>query len=189
MDETEFPLHPILDVPPQLIAEAAVGIDTLEEICERYHYTPEQTAQLRNDAGFKARVSRMEADLRKEGVTFRMRAAHAAEDLMADVWRKAKDPQVGLALKIDALKTLAKLGDLEPKQSIGAVQQGAGFSITINIPKVGEEPGRVIEMNSSKTEPVELEAMPSLGMTVPDVGTMNRKLNSSLELPEDYQDE
>lgn len=188
MDETDFPLHPILDVPPQLIAEAAVGIDTLEEICERYHYTPAQTEQLRNDPGFKVRVSRMEADLRKEGVTFRMRAAHAAEDLMADVWRRAKDQSTGLALKLDALKTLAKLGDLEPKQSL-TPQQAGGYSITINIPQVGDQPGRTIEMNKSESEPVDAEDVPILGMSVPNVSTMNRNVNSSLELPEDWQDE
>lgn len=175
-DNLEHQLHPILDVPPQLIAEAAVGIDALEDICARYHYTPEQTEQLRNDPGFKVRVSRMEAELRKEGVTFRMRAGHAAEDLMADVWRRAKDPSVGLALKIDALKTLAKLGDLEPKQNLNPQAAAAGFSITINIPKVGEQPGRTIEMHN--------EPVPILSTNVPAPS-----MNNALALPEDYQDE
>jgi len=167
----EFALHPILDVPAQLIAEAAVGIDSLEDICARYHYTPEQTALLRNDRGFEVRVSRMAAELKKEGVTFRMRAAHAAEDVMAEVWLRAKDPEVGLALKIDALKTLAKLGDLEPKQNAPQVAAGNGFSITINIPQVGEQPGRVIE---ASTEPTLLPAV---------------SRNQALELPEDWEDE
>ena len=184
-EEFERALHPILDVPPQLIAEAAVGIDSLEDICARYHYSPEQTEQLRNDPGFKVRVSRMEQELKKEGVTFRMRAAYAAEDLMADVWRRAKDPSVGLGMKLDALKTLAKLGDLEPKQNLNPQAAAGGFSITINLPQVGEQPGRTIEMNRDVNSIVDAEPVPSLGMSVP----MNSNLNSSLELPEDWQDE
>lgn len=179
MQETEFDqhFHPILDVPPQLLAEAAVGVDKLPDICARYGYTPEQAEQLRNDPGFKVRVSRMEQELKKEGVTFRMRAAHAAEDLVRDVWNKATSSEVGLALKIEALKTLAKLGDLEPKQNLTAQNAGAGFSITINLPKVGDQPGRTIE---AKAEPV-----PDLGMNVPVLGT----INSAIALPEDWQDE
>ena len=184
-DEFEFHLHPILDVPPQLIAEAAVGIDSLEDICARYHYTPEQTAQLRNDPGFKARVSRMEQDLKKEGVTFRMRAAHAAEDLMADVWQQAKDPKVGLSMKLDALKTLAKLGDLEPKQNAQAAAQGSGFSLVINLPQVGNQPGRTIEMNRDVSTACEAEPL----LVAASVENVNRSVNSSLELPEDWQDE
>lgn len=180
-DNLEQFLHPILDVPPQLIAEAAVGVDKLPEICARYGYTPEQAEQLRNDPGFKVRVSRMEAELKKEGVTFRMRAAHAAEDLVRDVWNKATSPEVGLALKIEALKTLAKLGDLEPKQNLNTQAAAAGFSITINLPQVGEQPGRTIEAHS--------EPVPELGMTLPILGTTNRTINSAIELPEDWQDE
>ena len=38
----------------------------------------------------------------------------------------------GLSLKLDAMKTLAKLGGLEPQPN--AVAAGPGFSISINLP-------------------------------------------------------
>jgi hypothetical protein len=188
MSETnEFPLHPVLDVPLQLVAEAAIGTSSLEEICARYNYSPEQTEQLRNDPGFQVRVSRMEQELSKEGVTTKMRARHVVDDLIGEVWIQAKDPAVGLGMKLEAIKTLTKIADLEPKQNIQ--QQGSGgYSIKIILPEIGSTPGRTIEMNSFSGEPVEPETIPSMGMTVPELGTMNRKLNSSIELPEDWDE-
>lgn len=183
-DEEIQNFHPILDVPSQLIAEAAIGTDTLENICARYHYTPEQTQMLRNDPGFQVRVLRMEAELKKDGVTFRMRAAHLAEALLPDIYRVASDPSTSLTNKLSVFGTLVKLGELEPKPAAVAAQ-GSGFSITINLPQVGEQKGRTIEMNSSTGEPVDAEPL----LVAASSESVNRKLNSSLELPEDYQDE
>lgn len=188
MQDEEKAFHPILDVPPQLIAEAAVGVDTLEKICARYHYTPEQTELLRNDPGFQVRVLRMEAELKKDGVTFRMRAAHLAESLLPDIYRVALDPSTSLTNKLSVFGTLVKLGELEPKPAAVAAQ-GSGFSITINIPQVGEQKGRTIEMNSDVSTVCDAEPLLVAGFGGNDTPGVNSNLNSSLELPEDWRDE
>ena len=190
-DIQEFQHHPVLDVPLQLIAEAAIGTSSLDEICARYNYSPEQTEQLRNDPGFKVRVSRAEQELAKEGVTTKMRARHVVDDMISEVWIQGKDPSVGLGMKLEIIKTLTKIADLEPKAN-QLVQQGSGFSLVINLPAVGEQPGRTIEMNKAETSAIDVEPIPSMGMTVPDMGTMNRvvnsAMNSALELPEDWDE-
>lgn len=190
-DIQEFQHHPVLDVPLQLIAEAAIGTSSLDEICARYNYSPEQTEQLRNDPGFKVRVSRAEQELAKEGVTTKMRARHVVDDMISEVWIQGKDPSVGLGMKLEIIKTLTKIADLEPKTN-QLVQQGSGFSLVINLPAVGEQPGRTIEMNKAETSAIDAEPLPSMGMTVPDMGTMNRvvnsTMNSALELPEDWDE-
>lgn len=190
-DIQEFQHHPVLDVPLQLIAEAAIGTSSLDEICARYNYSPEQTEQLRNDPGFKVRVSRAEQELAKEGVTTKMRARHVVDDMISEVWIQGKDPSVGLGMKLEIIKTLTKIADLEPKAN-QLVQQGSGFSLVINLPAVGEQPGRTIEMNKAETSAIDAEPIPSMGMTVPDMGTMNRvvnsTMNSALELPEDWDE-
>lgn len=205
-DIQEFQHHPVLDVPLQLIAEAAIGTSSLDEICARYNYSPEQTEQLRNDPGFKVRVSRAEQELAKEGVTTKMRARHVVDDMISEVWIQGKDPSVGLGMKLEIIKTLTKIADLEPKAN-QLVQQGSGFSLVINLPQIGDQPGRTIEAKATN--------VPDLGTDIPDLGTalnrvdagsvtleaasdkapletvnrvVNSTMNSALELPEDWDE-
>lgn len=131
-DPTLLPLHPVVDVPQMLLMELAIGLDTFDDVCLRYGYTPEQTEALRADKGTAIQVSRMANELKSDGITFRRRAAHAAEDLVGIIWREARMTSTGLTTKLEALKTLAKLGNLEPKAE--AQVSGAGFSITVNLP-------------------------------------------------------
>lgn len=186
--QEENQLTPILDVPPELILEVAVGVDTLESICQKYGYSTSHVEQLRNDAGFKARVAKTESDLQRDGFTHKYRAAYGADIGLQEMIRMLKDPTVSNALKVDIYKELVKTADLVPKQNVQQ-QAGGGYSITINIPQVGETPGRTIEMNRSDEGLVALEDTPVAGPMIDMADSVNRNLNSSLELPEDYQDE
>lgn len=173
----EFALHPVLDVPQSLLLEAAVGLDPLDEIAARHGYTQEQTDQLRKDPSFSIRVARVASELKKDGVTFRMRAAHAAEDLIGVIWREAKASTTALPIKIDALKTLAKLGDMEPKANT-QVQTGPGFSITINLP--GQSP---VQVGKASVETLERD--------VEDAEVISsitfKQINDELALPAEYE--
>lgn len=70
--------------------------------------------------------------MKANGFVFRTKAQLAAEDLLEDVYIMAKDSEATLPQKLDALKTFAKLGELEPKPDKSAAA-GGGFSITINL--------------------------------------------------------
>lgn len=176
-DEVEYELakrirNPVLDVPQNLILEAAVGLDPLADICARYGYTPEQTEQLAANRGFQIQVDRAATEMKRDGVTFRMRAAHAAEDLIGDIWLAAKKSTTGLMQKIEAFKVLSKMGDMEPKAAVQA-NAGSGFSITINIPKQVQEEAPVVE-----AEDVEFK------MTIPKARPS--PLNAELALPDGW---
>lgn len=197
----ENQLTPILDVPPELILELAVGVDTFDNICRKFEYNTSQIEQLRNDAGLKARVTKTEAELQKDGFTHKYRAAYGADTILRILITRGMDPSTPLSVALDIYKELVKTGDLVPKQAM--VQQASnGFSITINLPEIGAQPGRTIEaknvtdlgtnipilgtgVNSDDEGPVDTEANTGAG----SFEIVNRKLNSSLELPEDYQDE
>lgn len=165
--------HAILDVPQNLILEAAVGLDPLADICARYGYTPEQTRQLADNHGFQVQVSRAANEMKKDGVTFRMRAAHAAEDLIGDIWLSTKKSTTGLMQKIEAFKVLSKMGDMEPKNT-ASVAAGSGFSITINIPTQPQE-----------EKPVVIAEDVEFTMTLPTA--QPRALNAELALPEGWE--
>lgn len=165
-----YALHPIIEVPPMLVLEAAVGVDTLDSICERFGYDQTQTAQLRNDPGFKRAVQEQEVQLRKEGVTFKMRVQKAADDLMGVVWRESKDERVPVSVKLDVLKVFAKLADYEPKTN-APVQTGSTFGIRIIID------GKNVLGAGTKTEPIDVTPTHDpLGETPTYLGGLNTDL-------------
>lgn len=187
----ENQLSPILDVPPELVLELAVGIDTFDNICRKHGYGTSQIEHLRDDSGLKARVAKAEAELQKDGFTHKLRAGYGADLILRILISRGMDPSTPLSIALDIYKELVKTGDLVPKQAL-AQQTTNGFSITINIPKIDDQPGRTIEMNSDVNKDMnsvfEAEAVPSMGMSVPTMGTMNRDLNNALALPEDWDE-
>jgi hypothetical protein len=82
------------------------------------------------------RISQLRAELKSNGAIFRAQCAAVAEELLVETYKRAMDPESGFAVKMELLKYAAKLADLEPKPQQNTFQ-GTGFSITINIPQVG----------------------------------------------------
>lgn len=90
-------------------------------------------------------VDKVKSELYKSGKTFRLKASVMADQMLEKVYEDALHEDVGLSMRIDVLKVLAKLGDLEPKQNLNAAAQGSGFSININLAGVQPAP-QVIEV-------------------------------------------
>ncbi len=180
-------VDPMVDIPAEMVIEVAIGIGKLEDITARYGYSLQQTSQLRENERFKALVAKTESNLMQEGKLHEYRAAYVSDVALQILHQRAIDPSTSTGQVLDIYKETVKSGNLVPKQNLQ--QQGSGgYSIKIILPEIGSTPGRTIEMNSFSGEPVEPEPIPSMGMTVPELGTMNRKLNSSIELPEDWDE-
>lgn len=171
LEETQ--LTPILDVPPELVLELAVGVDTFDNICRKHGYDTSQIEHLRNDNSLKTRVAKAETELQKDGFTHKLRAGYGADQILRILIARGMDPSTPLSVALDIYKELVKTGDLVPKQNL-TQQTTNGFSITINIPKIDDQPGRTIEAHTEK---------PILGTTVPSLG-----MNNALALPEDWDE-
>lgn len=169
----------IVDVPQKLLLDLAVGLDTFDDICARYDYTPEQTAQLRNNPGIKNRISRLQAELKESGVTFRMRNAHAAEDMIGVIWSEARRAETSLDKKIEAAKLFAKLGDLEPRTAQQTVN-GGGVTISINIPALNDA-------QTAKSITIDQPADTPMLTINTDAGMSASSKNKDLYLPEEYE--
>jgi hypothetical protein len=59
----------------------------------------------------------------------------------------ARDPDVPAAVRAKILENLVDWGDLKPKNTANA-GAGPGFSITINIPTVGQTPAQTIVLEA-----------------------------------------
>lgn len=190
MQEDTLPttLDPLVDIPSELIIELAVGIGKFDDICRNHGYSTSQIEFLRDSPVLQRRVAATESELTRDGVTHKFRSSYVSDVALKVMHQRLLDPATSTGQVIDIYKETVKTADLLPKNN-QVVQQGSGFSLIINLPAVGDQPGRTIEMNRDVNNVSDAEPLPVLGTIMPDVGTMNRSLNSSLELPEDFQDE
>lgn len=81
---------------------------------------------------YRGYVDTYMAELRESGFSFAAKSRVLAEDLLADVYLMAKDPDTPAAMRVKTLENLVEWGRLVPKNTVADVP-GAGFSITINL--------------------------------------------------------
>lgn len=118
-------------VPPAAVLEIAEGSRSPMEVLGSRGYTEAQVEWLMEHRPFVMQIDRMRADLQKDGYTFRSKAALLAETHLETVHVLAGNPEVSPSVRLDIVKWLAKVGNLEPKPDMQAMQQPV--SITINL--------------------------------------------------------
>lgn len=139
----------VLEVEPKFVLEVAMGLREPQEIAEDYGFSEEQWIALKVHEPFVKLVEDKKAELKAGGVTFRLKSAMIAEELLADLYLKATSEDATLHSVLESLKFTAKAAGLDqPKQDAAAT--GSGFSINITIGgqavKIsGAQKGRVIE--------------------------------------------
>jgi hypothetical protein len=177
MDDLDYAMtasNVVVDVPPKLLLELAVGIDTSDELCSRYNITRAQYDAIVSNPGIQSRISRTAAELKKDGITVQMRGTHATEDLIGRIWQKARNPDTPLLQMIEAAKFLSKLGGVdEPAQVKQA--QGSGFSITINLGDTQQNSATIDVTPTTKTVSADSGSTWQLGK------------NAELALSEDWE--
>lgn len=67
-----------------------------------------------------------------------------------NLFKRVQHPATGVKDRLEFQNLLNKMAGLEAKES--SIPLGTGFSITINIPQVGQVPGKVIESTAKLVE-------------------------------------
>lgn len=122
----------MVQIPAEMVVAIAQGLEDPADVAERFGFTGKRWEQLQEYPPFKAAVAGKIAELEKSGWVFRQKAAMGAEMVMEQVIVQAMSNDVSLVQKLETLKTLSKLGNLEPKEEKQA-QVGTGFQIQINL--------------------------------------------------------
>lgn len=150
-DYLEAPAGPVraLDVPAEMVLQIATGLEDPADIARRFGFEEDDWRALASWQPFRDQVVAKRMELQKSGVTFRIQCAYMAEDLGKDVYRIAKMNDATLPQKLEAFRTMAKLADLEPKQTQQVNQAGPGFSISINF---GAPPPRGVTIDQQPTQ-------------------------------------
>lgn len=128
----------VMDVPPEMVTELALGIEPPVDVAARYGLNPTEFATLALKPWFIKALQARKDQLEAEGWSFKAKMAHYAEDMAFEVWAAAKMSD-SASIKLDAAKFFAKMADLEPKTTTHVEAAGSGFSITINIPALPQQ--------------------------------------------------
>lgn len=129
-----------IEVPPGLVAAIAAGLEDPKEIAARFGIDGETWERLTQWKPFLDAVKAQQAEFESSGFTFRVKSAMKADILSDQLFVLGMSNEATLPQKMELLKTFAKLGDLEPKPAAQNAQQGAKFSITINMSGDRPEP-------------------------------------------------
>lgn len=102
--------------PPQLVFDLALGLDDNATIEQRYNLTQEQLQRLFALPLFRQEVALLMRELREKNTIFRNKAKVQAETYLETLDELMYDAGTPASTKLAIFQTLAKYGDLEPKE-------------------------------------------------------------------------
>lgn len=111
-----------------LVMEGSGG--GVSDLLTDHKITKQELEKYCKDPVFLERVQAYRTKIAAEGLSFKLKAAAQAEQLLDTSWELIHTPDVSPAVKADLIKWTAKMGDLEPKQN---QNQLAGNGVIINI--------------------------------------------------------
>jgi len=153
-----------INTDPRLVFELAAGVESLESIATRYELDIGLLRELMATPRLKKVVLEKRKELDETGYTLAAKAKLCFEDLLGDVYRKAKGVDSSLQATLAAAEFFRKVSGLD-KQEISLSQDK--FTITINIGNTGSPP-TVIDL--APDEPVEpKEDIPSFLSTLANI--------------------
>lgn len=129
---TQLTYQQVVEVPPKMVLEISLGIREPADVAAEYGFSEDQWEMLKVLPSFVKQVEEKKLELRVSGVTFKMRSAIAAEDIMSDVYLKAKEVGSSFHTQLESLKFFAKAAGFEAPAKVEA-STGSAFSITINL--------------------------------------------------------
>jgi len=106
--------------------------ETVDEIRDRYGITTADILSYNSDPVFLRQVDDYRADIRDNGVTFRMKARAQAEELLTTSWGLIHDTNVSAAVKADLIKSTVKWAGLEARNDDDNGLAAGGVKININ---------------------------------------------------------
>lgn len=119
---------------PNFILEIATGWEDEEIIAHRFGFSPSEFRKVQRYQPYISEVSRVRAQLEKDGRMAQNKARLMALDILEQCYAIAMSGDTKLDDKLEALRVIAKLADMEPKTN-QKTASGPAFSITLNLPQ------------------------------------------------------
>lgn len=121
--------------PPQLPIELALRTHTPKELCAAYGIEKAEWDELKLDPNFRAAVQAAMDEVRKDGVSFKLKARLMAEDYLANAYRMVNDKtgNVPANVKADLIKFTMRCAGFEKAGVDGALGSAQVTQININL--------------------------------------------------------
>lgn len=125
----------LLGYPATLPIEVALQTAPIKRICEAYGISRDQWNALRVHPQFVADVRASHEELKKDGMSFRMKARLQSEELLKKSWSMIHEPfdRVPANVKADLIKFTVRAAGLEVDAKAGATGGGSNLQININL--------------------------------------------------------
>jgi hypothetical protein len=122
------------------VARNQVGMKLpIDELMQKLHIPKDRFLQLASSELFKKQVKAFVKELEDNGISFQLKARIQAEEMLKKNWQIVHDPDTPPTVAVKAIENTVRWAGLENKgTAVDATAAGSGFSITINIPAVGQ---------------------------------------------------
>lgn len=117
---------------PRLVLDLALGIEALEDILPRYALTLEEYGALVDSPLFRRELALAERDLRENGLPFRAKARIQAEAYLEVLDELVYDASTPSTTRLEAIRSVVKWGNLEPKEEKEEGANAPAVNIQIN---------------------------------------------------------
>lgn len=141
------------------IARNSVGaMRPTHEIVAGEGLTQTEYDQIAANPQFQRYVDMYVKELKDSGFSFSAKARVLAEDLLPTLYHMAKDLDTPAAVRRQAITDIVEWAELKPKTNQIA-QTGPGFSITINLPSVGNSAPQTLVLEAETPKNDDFEAL------------------------------
>jgi|HubBroStandDraft_6_1064221.scaffolds.fasta_scaffold494183_2 hypothetical protein len=123
--------------PPTLPIEVVLKTAPVKQICEAYGLTRDDWEALCADQVFRADIARLSEEVKKDGVSFKLKARLQSEEYLkhAFIMIDDKTGAVPPSVKADMIKATWRIAGLEPAKADGAGANTNAFQINIHMEK------------------------------------------------------
>ena len=121
-----------LTLPDRFYVDCAIGVKPFADICASYSIDPTDIDP--TDLLFRKRLLQAEQAVEEDGQAFRARCRLVVNETIPKIQLLITDPDVPSSVQLEAFKTLAKLGALEPEKKKEEAVTGPQLSLTIVAP-------------------------------------------------------
>lgn len=130
----------LLDLDPKLVFDLAARVDPPQVVAANYGLDPQFLSEMMETTHVKRAIAQKRKELDEGGYVLAAKAKLMFEDLLPDVYRKAKSENTTLSGVLEAAKFMRTVAGLD-RQDPGMAQQEK-FSITIQFsnPAPGSQP-------------------------------------------------
>lgn len=143
----------LLDLDPKLVFDLAAKVDPPHVVAANYGLDPQFLAEMMETPHVKRAIAQKTKELNEVGYAVVAKARLMYEDLLPDIWRKAKSENATLGGVLEAAKFFRTAAGLDKVDVNNAVQEKFSITIQFSNPAPGYAPNTVIDVQAQEVLP------------------------------------